>query len=355
MDGLSPADVSPVRPDEEMNWASLEAWLKKNIAPLSGDMQVAQFHGGHANLTYCVSFAERDLVVRRPPLGNIAPGAHDMAREYRVLNGLAPHFDQAPKVFGFCDDSSVIGAPFIVMERCTGVIIRDSLPSQFGASATLARDVSFALVDALISLQSVDVDLVGFGNRTRAKQFVQRQVEGWAKRWNLASDGAQDAAFDRVHRMLAETRPETKRISVVHNDLKLDNCLFDPQAPKRVEVILDWDMTTIGDPLIEFGTLLGYWKETGDGFDRAPTIDLDMAAFPSRAEMIDRYRLKGGSTANLSWYEAFALWKHAVVLKQLHRRFERGESQDQRFAAFPDHIPSLIEGARNLLGSNARG
>lgn len=349
MVGQPSSDVAPVRADERMDWLALESWLKSNVVGLDGDMAVAQFHGGHANLTYCVSFDGRELVVRRPPLGKIAPGAHDMAREYKVLSGLAPHFGQAPKAYAYCDDASVIGAPFIVMERCRGIIIRDSLPPEFGQSSSLAGDVSFALVDAMVSLQSVDVDLVGFGNRKRAESFVERQLEGWNKRWKLASGDAPDTAFDNVYQKLAETRPETSRICVVHNDLKLDNCLFDPSDPSRVEVILDWDMATIGDPLIEFGTLLGYWKEAGDRFDRAPTIGLDMATFPNRAAMVQRYRSKGGFTDNLSWYEAFALWKHAVVLKQLHKRFACGESQDQRFAEFPDFIPALIEGARDLL------
>ncbi|MEP1142429.1 MAG: phosphotransferase family protein [Henriciella sp.] len=346
---LASADVAPVRADEQMDWSALSRWLRSEIPDLAGDMKVAQFHGGHANLTYCLTLGDRELVVRRPPLGEIAPGAHDMAREYRVLRGLAPHFDQAPKAYAYCEDVSVIGAPFIVMERCTGVIIRDSLPTEFAASPTLARDVSFALVDALVALQSVDVDQVGFGNRGRAASFVERQLDGWHKRWSLASDGIPDAAFERAYEMLCASRPETTRICVVHNDLKLDNCLFDPRNPCRVGVILDWDMTTIGDPLVEFGTLLGYWKEAGDGFERAPTIGLDMAAFPSRAQMIERYQTMGGQIDNLAWYEAFALWKHAVVLKQLHLRFARGESQDERFAEFPDYIPGLIEGAQVLL------
>ncbi len=346
-------DVSYVRPDEEMDWPSLKRWLKKSIPDLTGDMSVAQFHGGHANLTYCVRFDGRELVVRRPPLGQIAPGAHDMAREFRVLNGLAPHFDQSPKAYAYCEDESVIGAPFIVMERCVGIIIRDRVPSEFAATSNIHRDVSFALIDAMVALQSVDVDQVGFGSRERAASFVERQLEGWNKRWALASNDAPNAAFDQVYGRLVATRPGTSRICVVHNDLKLDNCLFDPRDPSRVNMILDWDMTTIGDPLIEFGTLLGYWKEAGDSFNRAPTIDLDMTSFPTRAEIIDRYRSEGGITDNLEWYEAFALWKHAVVLKQLHRRFEHGESQDVRFADFPAHIPALIEGAHELIRTKA--
>jgi aminoglycoside phosphotransferase (APT) family kinase protein len=354
MDSHPPTGVSPVRSDEEMAWTALEVWLRRHVAGLSGDMSVAQFHGGHANLTYCVSFNERDLVVRRPPLGRIAPGAHDMAREFKVLTGLSRHFDQAPEAYALCEDDSVIGAPFIVMERCKGVVIRDSLPPEFKPSPELPRDVSFALVDAMVRLQSVDANLVGFGDSKRAERFVERQLEGWNGRWALASGGKTDTAFDRVFGSLVETRPETTRVSVVHNDLKLDNCVFDPRDPAQVEVILDWDMATIGDPLIEFGTLLGYWKQAGDDFDRAPTVGLDMSAFPSRAEMMERYELQGGQTDNLPWYEAFALWKHAVVLKQLHRRFATGESQDQRYAAFPDYIPALIAGASDLLEGFSR-
>lgn len=350
MDGHhSLTDVSSVRPDAEMDWASLEAWLTSNIAGLDGKMSVAQFHGGHANLTYCVSFEERDLVVRRPPLGKIAPGAHDMAREFKVLSGLAPHFDQAPEAYAYCDNLAVIGAPFIVMELCTGVVIRDHLPREFAPSTSLCRDVSFALIDAMVALQSVNVDQVSFGSRERAKSFVERQLSGWHERWLLVSEGAPDNAFDEVYQRLVDTRPDTARISVVHNDLKLDNCLFDPSDPSRVKTILDWDMTTIGDPLVEFGTLLGYWKEASDAFDRAPTIGLDMQDFPSRAELIERYASKGGLTDHLHWYEGFALWKHAVVLKQLHRRFACGESQDQRLAGFPENIPELIHGAHMRL------
>lgn len=350
---LASSDVAPVRADEQMDWSALSKWLRSAIPDLDGDMRVAQFHGGHANLTYCLSFGDRELVVRRPPLGEIAPGAHDMAREFKVLRGLAPHFDQAPKAYAYCDDTSVIGAPFIVMERCNGVIVRECLPPEFEASQTLAREVSFALVDALVALQSVDVDKVGFGNRARAATFVERQLDGWHNRWSLASEGRSDAAFEQTYEMLRALMPDTGRVCVIHNDLKLDNCLFDPRDPTRVGVILDWDMTTIGDPLVEFGTLIGYWKETGDAFDRAPTIRLDMTGFPSRAEMIERYQSKGGNIANLAWYEAFALWKHAVVLKQLHLRFARGESQDQRFAEFPDFIPDLITGAQSLIKSRS--
>lgn len=343
------ADLAAVRPDEELDWHALEIWLRAHVPDLTGKMSIAQFHGGHANLTYCMTFGETELVVRRPPLGQIAPGAHDMRREYRVLSGLAAHFAQAPRVYAFCDDPSVIGAPFVVMERCRGSVIRDHIPPGFDQGPTFLQDISFALVDAMVALQSVDVDLVAIGNRAHAEGFVRRQLQGWNERWRLATDDKVDPAFDAVFQKLCDTRPATRRISIVHNDLKLDNCLFDPSCPTRVAAILDWDMATLGDPLVEFGTLLGYWKEAGDSFDRAPTIKLDMTAFPKRSALIKRYKDQGGEIDNLAWYEAFALWKHAVVLQQLFERYRRGESQDSRFAEFPAAIPSLVQGAREIL------
>tara|TARA_R110002110_G_scaffold70800_1_gene189502 strand:+ start:32938 stop:33840 length:903 start_codon:yes stop_codon:yes gene_type:complete len=299
MNILNNSDLAAIRPDEELDWHTLETWLRANVPELAGKMSVAQFHGGHANLTYCITFGEKEVVVRRPPLGRIAPGAHDMAREFKVLSGLAPHFPQAPRVYAYCQDISIIGAPFVVMERCKGVVIRDHIPEGFIASADLFRKVSFALVDALVALQSINVDTVGFGNRAHAEGFVERQLDGWNERWRLASDNAPNATFEAVYQRLKETRPPTRRVSVVHNDLKLDNCLFDPANPERVEAILDWDMTTLGDPLVEFGTLIGYWKEQGDSFDRAPTIQLDMSAFPTRSDLIARYEAQGGEVSNL--------------------------------------------------------
>lgn len=348
------ADLAAVHPDEELDWHALEIWLRAHMPELTGKMSVAQFHGGHANLTYCVSFGEKEVVVRRPPFGRIAPGAHDMAREFKVLSGLTPHFPQAPRVYAYCEDPSVIGAPFVVMERCKGIVIRDHIPTGFEANKELFRKISFALVDALVALQSINVDVVGFGNRAHAEGFVARQLDGWNERWQLAGDNIADPEFDTVYQRLKETRPPTRRVSVVHNDLKLDNYLFDPAHPDRVGAILDWDMTTLGDPLVEFGTLLGYWKEQTDQFDRAPKIQLDMSAFPGRDELIAHYKAQGGETANLDWYEAFALWKHTVVLQQLFQRYAQGESQDARFAEFPNHIPDLIRGAGQVLDRHVR-
>lgn len=341
-----PSDVARVRPDEEMDWPRLEDWLRANVPDLDGAMEVAQFPGGHANLTYCVSFDDRELVVRRPPHGTIAPGAHDMRREYRVLSGLAPVFDRAPQVFGFCDDASVIGAPFVVIERRRGVVVRDEIPEPLARLSDIERRITMALVDAMVDLHRIDPKGAGLEKLGRPDGFVARQLEGWSKRWHLAS-ASKNPLFDEVHRQLVESMPVSRHVSIVHNDFKLDNCMFDPASPDRVQSVFDWDMATLGDPLVELGTLLGYWPRGEGGCAGSPTIALDMSTFPQRGELVERYVAGAGfDVSDLPWYEAFALWKLAVVLQQLFRRFEIGQSQDRRYARFADTIPQLLEEAR---------
>lgn len=345
---MSDSDTAPVRDGEELDWDSLSTWLVQNVSGLEGEMKVSQFHGGHANLTYCVSFGDRGFVIRRQPFGEIAPGAHDMKREYRALSGLNPVFDRAPGVFAFCEDESVIGAPFIVMERRAGAIVRAEIPVELRAHTNVEARISFALVDAMAEFHTIDPVAAGLEKLGRPEGFVERQLKGWYQRWQLVTD-TQDEVFEKVHQSLQSSKPQTLRNTLVHNDLKLDNCMFDPANPDRVATILDWDMTTIGDPLIELGTLLSYWREPGDATNRAPTIDLDMSRFPQRSALVDRYARSGADVSNIDWYEAFGLWKQAVVLKQLFHRYDTGESQDQRLAAFPDFIPGQLQAALEIL------
>ena len=345
------SDTAAVREGEHLDWQKLEAWLKANVEGLAGEMKVTQFHGGHANLTYCVAFGDSELVVRRPPFGEIAPGAHDMKREYRALAALAPVFDRAPRVYGFCEDESVIGAPFIVMERRSGVIVRADIPREFADLENIEQRVSFALVDAMADLHAIDPDAAGLGDLGRPLGFVTRQLEGWYGRWKRVVE-KEDPVFERAYQLLKQHQPQTQRHTLVHNDLKLDNCMFDVENPDRVATILDWDMTTLGDPLIELGTLLSYWQQSGDDFDRSPTIDLDMKGFPSRQSLVRRYAESGANVEGIDWYEAFGLWKQAVVLQQLYRRFEVGETTDERFRSFPEKIPGMLTGVVSMMNAN---
>ena len=360
MPAAGPADVAPVRPGERLDWAALEAWLRPRLAEVlpgvDGPLDVLQFPSGSANLTYLLRIGRHELVLRRPPMGQIAPGAHDMKREYKVLSRLWRHFDRAPRAYLFCGDHGVLGADFFVMERRRGVVVRGEIPPSMRAHADVGRRIGFALADAMADLHAVDADAAGLGDLGRPEGFVERQVSGWARRWELARFEDSPAAMDDLHRRLLRRLPAMSRVSIVHNDLKLDNCQFDPGKPDRVASIFDWDMTTLGDPLIDLGTLLNYWPDPADPEHAQRTSNPGLArmGLPARAEIVAHYAARAHiDPAAVPWWEAFALWKTVVVVQQLHRRWVRGESTDPRMARIADRIPSLIAAARAVLDAAA--
>jgi aminoglycoside phosphotransferase (APT) family kinase protein len=342
-------ETAAVRPDEEMNWPVLAEYLRQHIAGAAGPMTVTQFPGGSANLTYLVQFGDLSLVVRRPPLGPLAPGAHDMAREHRVLSRLYQEFPLAPRSYHLCADEAVIGAPFIVVERRVGVVVRDAFPESMRRHPRLAGRTSAALVDAMAALHNVDPERCGLADLGKPEGFVARQLSGWQQRWELARE-QEHPLMDEIHRRLAIAIPPAQRVSLLHNDFKLDNCQFDPDDPDHVRSIFDWDMATLGDPLIDLGTLLGYWPEPDDPAPRAVRPHGADDAFPSRAEVVARYAAATGlDTSHSAWYEAFALWKTAVVVQQIYIRYKRGQTRDERFAHIADRIPILVDQALPLL------
>jgi aminoglycoside phosphotransferase (APT) family kinase protein len=359
--GVSPAakteppEVAPVRAGEEQDWVRAEAFLRERLPDLEGPLEVLQFPGGHANLTYLLRFGSRELVLRRPPFGPVAPGSHDMVREYRVLSRLWEPFPPAPRAYLLCEDESLIGARFFVMERRTGVVVRSRIPDELLRHEDVARRVSFALVDTMADLHDVDYEKAGLAGLGRPEGFVARQVAGWKKRFDLAKD-VEIPLFDEVHARLAASIPSSPGASLVHNDLKLDNCQFDPGDPDRVKSIFDWDMATLGDPLVDLGTLLGYWAQPDDPADRSPTNALtNQPGFPTRREIAERYAARRGvPLERIAWYEAFALWKTAVVLQQIYIRFVRGQTRDERFRALGPRVPTLVKLAAEELGAPAR-
>jgi aminoglycoside phosphotransferase (APT) family kinase protein len=284
-------------------------------------------------------------------MGEIAPGAHDMKREHRVLSRLWRHFDRAPRAYLFCDESAVVGAPFFVMERRRGEVVRAVIPDALRGHADVGRRVAFALVDAMAELHALDPAACGLTDLGRPDGFVERQIAGWAKRWELARFDDSPAEMESLHRRLARRLPSMSRASIVHNDLKLDNCQFDPADPDRVSAIFDWDMATLGDPLIDLGTLLNYWPDPDDTEEvQRAGPGLAAMSLPSRAEIAARYAERtGADLAAVRWWEAFALWKTAVVVQQLHRRWVRGESTDPRMEHIAGRMPALIAAARAVL------
>jgi aminoglycoside phosphotransferase (APT) family kinase protein len=345
-------DASTVRPGEELDWGALEAYAKGALPDLNGPLEVLQFPKGSANLTYLVRFGADRVVLRRPPFGRLAPGAHDMAREYKTLSRLWQVFPPAPRALAFCDDPAVLGSSFFIMEYREGVGIWDAVPQSMIHHPDVGRRVGFAVADALAALHSVNPDSCGLGDLGRPDGFVARQVTGWRKRWDLvAAEGM--PVMDRVGEMLGEQLPQTQRVAILHNDLKVDNCQFDPADPDRVKSIFDWDMATLGDPLIDLGILINYWPDPTDaGDDRGMYIDgMEDMGLPAHAEVLGRYAESTGLDLDeVWWYVAFAAWKTAVVKQQLYDRYLRGESTDPRMASQGERVLELGQRAERLLG-----
>jgi aminoglycoside phosphotransferase (APT) family kinase protein len=356
------ADLISVRAADQLDWKRIDAHVRCHLGEVAAapPLEVQQFTNGAANLTYLLRFGRRELVLRRPPFGTIPPGAHDMRREWRVLSRLWRHFDRAPRAFLFCDDHEVAGADFFVMERRHGVVIRDEIPPSMRVHADVARRVSLALVDAMADLHLLDPVAAEVGDIGKPDGFVARQVSGWRRRWELAEPLSQASvrpAMAAVAARLQRSVPTPQRTSIVHNDLKLDNCAFDPADPDRVHAIFDWDMTTLGDPLIDLGTLLNYWPDPGDPPEapRARHEGMRRMGLPPRAEVTARYVARTGlDPAPVRWYEAFGQWKTAVVVQQLHNRWREGASADPRHERIAETVPMLAATAGRLLDEAGR-
>ncbi len=325
--------------------------MRGRLPGATGPLVVEQFPGGHSNLTYLLRYGDREFVMRRPPLGPVAPKAHDMGRECRVLSALWKVFSPAPRPYLFCDDPSAIGALFYVMERRRGTIIRREWPPELGNAPATRRKISEAIVDVMVALHAVDYAAIGLGSLGKPEGFVQRQVKGWAERWERAKDREVPAIIE-LARWLAERIPTPTDATLVHGDLKLDNTMLDPLDSGRVTAVLDWEMCTLGDPLVDLGQLLCYWTEAGDPYPRREAV-IQVTALPgfyTREQIVQRYAEKTGrDVSKIAFYEAFALYKTAVVVQQIYIRWKRGQTKDERFASFGPRVVALAEAALALV------
>ena len=342
-------DVIPVREDERFDSDLLRGWLKGRVEGAELPLRVEQFGGGHANLTYLLRFGEaggeKQYVLRRPPLGPVAPGSHDMQREYRALSVLWKAFPVAPRAHAYCDDEAVIGAPFFVMERLDGVVVRGGVvPAVFGAGedAVANRKLSEVVIDTLVRFHAVDPAPIGLDGLGRdPARFLERQVKGWADRYERSKVEAIPVAEELVTWLLANL-PRSPGPTLVHNDWKLDNMALDPEDPGRCVAVYDWDMCSIGDPLCDLGTLLALWSDPGEPLAGMNPMPTQKSGFLSRGEAVERYAERSGrEVSTVSYYDVFGTFKMGVVLQQIYIRFHRGQTQDKRFAA-------LGKGARGL-------
>jgi len=341
------ADTASVRAGEELDRVSLTAYLEDKIEG-GGELTIEQFPGGHSNLTYLLRTPAREYVLRRGPLGPVAPKAHDMAREYMVLKAVHPFFRAAPEVFHLCEDPAIIGAVFFVMERRNGMVVRDRIPPELAAFSNYQARVSRGFIDCLVELHAVDIEKHGLASLGKPAGFLERQVRGWFERWNRAKT-EEIPLMERLIQWLTDRLPASPAPTLVHNDFKLDNLMLDAKDPGRIEAVLDWEMATVGDPLVDLGLILCYWAQPSDPGGTKASLTSEPGWF-TRDELIDRYgELTGRDVSNINYYEVFALFKLAVVLQQIYFRFHRGQTQDERFRHFDKRVQNLIQQAAALI------
>jgi aminoglycoside phosphotransferase (APT) family kinase protein len=346
------SDTTAVRSGEELNREALSDYLRKNLPEGATGIEVEQFPNGHSNLVYLIRTDVREYVLRRPPLGPVAPKAHDVAREYRVLDAVHPHFPEAPRVFLLCEDPSVIGSTFFLMERRHGMVIRDTIPPELAAIPDYPRRVSETFVDCLVRLHSIDVSQAALNSLGKPEGFVQRQVRGWAERWNRAKT-EQVPDMDGIIRWLHDRLPPSVDRTLVHNDYKLDNVMLGPLGDS-VAAVLDWEMTTIGDPLADLGLTMCYWTWAGAAAEDDPhpaTPGLtSQPGWYTRDQFLGRYASQTGrSLTHIRYHEVLGIFKLAVILQQIYYRFHRGQTQDERFRTFDRRVRGLIRQAASLI------
>ena len=344
-------DTIDVRSDERFDETKLAAYLRGKLPGSNQPLTVRQFGGGAANLTYLLDYSSahdaHQYVLRRPPLGPVAKSAHDMAREYKVLSVLHEAFPYAPQALLYCDDPTIIGTNFFVMARQQGIVVRHSLPNVYASFPDAPRRMSEALVDTLAQFHAVDYEALGLGNLGEPSGFIERQIEGWYKRWSNAQTHNLPE-MDTVYQWLKANQPKTTQFSLVHNDYKLDNVMLDPSDPGKVVAVFDWDMCTLGDPLNDLGALLCYWSEPSDppAMQAMAMMPIGDLGFLTRQELVARYAEKSGRDVySINFYHTLGLFRLTVIIAQIYIRYQRGQTQDKRFAAMEFMIPMLAKAA----------
>ena len=344
------SDTKPVRTSEQLNWDALADYVREKLAIELGDqfdtttpMTVEQFPGGHSNLTYLLRFGNQEFVMRRPPFGPVPPKAHDMARECRILAAVHPVFPLAPKPYVLCEDAGVIGSTFYIMERRHGLVVRYDEPPELTDQPAARRRVSEAMVDALADLHAVDINAHGLAALGKPAGFVERQVRGWSERWK-GSQTSEQPAMDQLAAWLVDRLPaDASRPTLLHGDYKLDNVMLNALDVGRMIAVFDWEMSAVGDPLVDLGILLAYWIHTAPASQRdSLTSVTSRPGWFTREEMLERYAARtGNDLTKIEFYEVFAVFKLAVVLQQIFYRYHRGQTDDARFARLDERVTWL--------------
>ena len=343
------ADTTGIRAGEELNTAALLEYLRGKVEGIDHTLAVEQFPGGHSNLTYLLHTGGREYVLRRAPIGPVAPKAHDMAREYRLLHALHPQFAETPAVYHLCEDPAIIGSTFFLMERRRGIVLRDRVPEPLSSIPDFPVLASEAFVDCLVRLHSIDVSREPLRSLGKPEGYVERQVRGWAGRWYRART-EEFLEMDDVIGWLGRRIPPATGSALIHNDYKLDNVMLATDPPGRIEAVLDWEMATLGDPLSDLGLTLCYWcwaaAPQAEGITQQP-------GWYTRDELVNRYAQRTGrDLRHLAYYEVLGVFKLAVIIQQIYHRFHIGQTRDERFRHFDRRVRRLVSLAAELVAAH---
>jgi aminoglycoside phosphotransferase (APT) family kinase protein len=340
-----------VRPGEELPAARIDKWLKAEVPGLAGTPRITQYRGGASNWTYRLEYESYDLVLRRPPAGTKAKSAHDMGREYHLQQALRPVFPYVPEMMAYCADEAVIGAEFYVMRRLPGLILRKELPPGLALPKEDARALCLKLLDTLIELHAVDPKTPALAALGKGAGYARRQIEGWSERYTRARTWN----VPRGHRILAwlaEHLPATERLAVIHNDFRFDNAVLDPADPRRIVGLLDWELATVGDPLMDLGNTLAYWVEAGDDVlaratRRQPT---HLPGMLTRREVVEYYGEKTGIVPE-SWtfYEVYGLFRLSAIAQQIYYRYHHRQTSNPAFRRYWALVHYLHWRCRRLM------
>jgi aminoglycoside phosphotransferase (APT) family kinase protein len=340
-----------IRKGEELSLDNLEAFIKTEMSGIKGAMTVKQFPGGHSNLTYLIRFGDVEMVMRRPPFGTNVKSAHDMGREHAVLKALAPVFPCAPKPLLYAEDTSIIGCPFLIMERLKGIIIRGEIPENIDLSGKKAKTLCLNLIETQHALHSVDYHRVGLENFGKPSGYMGRQVKGWCARYEGSKTPDAPDCRDLMTWFEDHIPPDSDHPGIVHGDYKFDNVLLDLNNPVTISGILDWEMATIGDPISDLAYTLMWWPGQ-DAPESAAMGSLPPALGQSvcREELVEFYEsLAGYPLNNLPFYFSFNLFRLGVILQQIYYRYYHGITEDERFGAFKATVQLLMAGAGDTI------
>ncbi|MBU1713415.1 MAG: phosphotransferase family protein [Proteobacteria bacterium] len=345
-------NATAIRKGEELNTARIEEFIKDSIPGLNGSLKINQFPKGHSNLTYLLSVGDNEFVLRRPPFGRKAKSAHDMSREYRILKALSPVYRYCPEPFIYSEDETIMGCPFYIMQRIRGIILRRDFPANLILTPSQVKELYQKVLNIQYDLHTIDYNRIGLDNIGKPDGYVKRQVTGWCERYKAAkTPDAPDS--EKVMTWLAEHMPtDTNKPGIVHNDFKLDNIVLDESNPLNVVGVLDWEMATIGDPLMDLGSSLAYWIQKDDHPDLLAIrmMPTNAEGAPTRIELVKLYsELSGCKVDNFDFYYCFGLFRLAAIAQQIYYRYYHGQTKDERFKAMIIGVHVLENAARRII------